>query len=815
MRETIDNLARGILKKDIPKIEIIPGDLKLDLSKDNTIKVDLEVVSTNGQSIKAACFCDAIRVKPDRLTLAGRRIHMALLVDTFGLAEGTKLKGQVVFITNSGEIIYPYEFEIVEDKNPATIEDEGYFVDNPLKYVVIKKSSQKVSFTDKFPKENGVFMEMLKDMIRSHDESYFAFETYKEAIKRKLNVTHLYESFLEAYPLDGTEEIPKEVLLYFSYDYSLSENESEKLFANIARFYGPGDEIFDSFSTRMSAFSMNQAMQGRINERLSLIYDRMILEGMIDMRAASVVPDILNCQRIEVGDEEVRSLTLSYPKLNQVLKARVYDGVAYVPRYFDDAVFRFYLDPDGPLDPNELEGNALNEINFEAKKLFDKPGVIFRCAEISPDLDMFLAKDALDIEKNGIKDALDKNKAIQALKSNIFKQELRNKLIQALCKSPKDMEWLSILKKKDYNFDTLRALFKGFLDLKRYPDAFKLIIRYGTDIADMEDLRLMTEELSSLLPSGDTTEDITRLSKLLFDHDMAEGVILEHLTKNYNGSIEDMLNILSAALRSNVKLFDLAERIITYELFTGNYADIDNTFKVYLESGDYLDAVIRAYLYVRSYAYFLMDEPVDTGILMDVLEAYLRRVDEPAKLPSLLSITLTSYYADQEEISDLQKGLCQKLIDMLISRGYIFRYTKKLRKKVHIPEEICWKYYIEYKSISGERPKLLLRIVGDEEKYHEGDLRRVYKNIFVYSTVLFTGDELHYLIYEGSLKERPNAEGIIKVTKLHEKSYERIRYINHIMAAIESRDEDGLKEGMLGFLERAGVARRLFDLEGM
>lgn len=817
MRETINNLAKGIINTPIPEIKLIPDVARARLPVNAEAGFGVEVRSSNGQSIKGVCFCDDKRVKFSGFTFAGRNIPLTLKINTFGLQDGDFIKGNIVLITNAGEILYPYEFEIFSQKSDADFSDlssgtADIFLDNPLTYD-LRESHDKIPLcNEKFPIDEDSFAEMIRDMIRSKDESAFAFKAYKEAIKRKLNITHLFESYLDAYPDLSDEKMPREVLLYFSYESNLSLEEKEKLFSNIIRFEDTKSELFESYSHRISVFGMTSALSGRMNERLFFIYDRILLSDMVDLKAAQILPDILSCRLIKTEETKAKFLTVSYSWLNIKVIAKIVDGRCFVPVYFNDVIYNFYSGDVNKADLRSFKERELIDVKFTEDKLFDKPEILAKCFKICPEHEMFLAMNCLKIAENGIKHGFEQKQVTEALKTNLFNKSFRNKLIFALCNTKSDTSWTSLLVPSDYNCDTKGMIFKSFINDSRYLDAYKLIMNQGYDIASLKDLSLMTEGLILDPVSDQIREDITKCCKFLFDKEEAKDLILKYLCKNYSGSIEDMLRIESFALRNNIALFSLPEKILTFELFTGNHKDIDRAFKVYVNQGDYDEMVVRAYLYVRSEEYFLKNEKVDEGILMDALEGYLRKKDDPEKVPYLLSMALTSYYADKSELTDMEIGLCQKLTDMLISKGYVFGYTKKLAKKIQIPEEISWKYYIEYKSISGGKPRLMIRILPDDETYHESDIRRVYKNIYLMSTVLFMGDQLSYLIYEGENNQKPATFGTIKVSKLHETGDGRMKYINKLADAIENRDIETLRDDMLEYTEHVFLSEKLFGL---
>ena len=92
-------------------------------------------------------------------------------------------------------------------------------------------------------------------------------------------------------------------------------------------------------------------------------------------------------------------------------------------------------------------------------------------------------------------------------------------------------------------------------------------------------------------------------------------------------------------------------------------------------------------------------------------------------------------------------------------------------------------------------------------------MKRVFKNVFVAPFILFTGDELHYLIYDRPSSSELSEEGNIKVTKLHRQCGNRVRALNKMMKAIETEDEELLKESMLSYVENAETVRALFKPE--
>ena len=107
----------------------------------------------------------------------------------------------------------------------------------------------------------------------------------------------------------------------------------------------------------------------------------------------------------------------------------------------------------------------------------------------------------------------------------------------------------------------------------------------------------------------------------------------------------------------------------------------------------------------------------------------------------------------------------------------------------------------------------MVRIRPDEKEFHPEDMKRVYRNIYVMSTLLFMGDEMHYLIYHVPSAEQPSEEGVIKVTKFHRQKDDRFECLNYMLKAIADRDRELLRENMLKYVETREVMKELYKLK--
>ena len=86
---------------------------------------------------------------------------------------------------------------------------------------------------------------------------------------------------------------------------------------------------------------------------------------------------------------------------------------------------------------------------------------------------------------------------------------------------------------------------------------------------------------------------------------------------------------------------------------------------------------------------------------------------------------------------------------------------KKLAAYTDLPGDILDKEIIEYHGAPDRVPVLRVRVLPDEEDFHEEEMRMVYKGIYVKQKVLFEGEIMEYEIYEeenGALEKKANGE---------------------------------------------------------
>ena len=828
MREKINRLANGILDREIPELALSPERFDDVLPADLRRRYDL-VIDTDGIfRLKGLCYSDDPRVRPETRAFMGRRCHVVFCVDTSFLKPGETIEGSLSLITNAGELSLPYHFDVASeasqgvpdylaelrdgeelfegDAEEAFGEDGSAASEPEADQEDAGEEEYLAALAERLPEDDELLSELCGLLISMDRTDGFAFSVYREAVLRDIKLTRLYEYYIYSCPEDLSEEMPRSVLLYFSYDNSLEPSRKEGLYKNILMYQDPDSELYASYEPQIRDYAMASMFERRIDEKLALIYDRMIYPDMVDRKAAMILPDILKSHHISLADRKAAYVKLRCPQLSYEERYPIRDHSAYVPLYFEDTRIVFC----------DAAGNELNVRSYEDRAMMNRPDLLRRCFEIYPDHPMLKLAAARNVLKKGAADETEEEILRDAYRSLKLSVEFREEVIRELCRREGGS---ASFRKEDldpYTDDIRGLIYSALIRDGYYEDAYLRLRRYGTDITGEEELGELVSYLagSGSIPviQGETDEFFTLMCRKAFCEGLRDKAVTAFLAREYEGSTEEMYEILEACRELGCDTGELPEKVLTSKLFAGTGEHLDESFNMYIRKGEQKEAIIRAYLTVRCSEYFEKEDESLADEFFDILYSYVSSAEDYSKLPDIYLLALTKHYQEKGSLLPNETELCQKLTDILIGNGLIFRYTKALKKKIVIPKEICERYYIEYHGSREAPPRLYVRISPEDKDYHREEMRRVYGGIYVAGTVLFVEDELHYMIYDDSVSDSTVQEGTISVKKLHSREDDRYAMLDRMTKELKEQDASALSEDMKEYMVRDRQRRALFDI---
>ena len=112
MRERINQLAQGIIDKDVRKLVIVPASFTRSVPAGEVTREVLAVTDEGGRSIKGLAYSSNIRVRVTNSAFGGVRNRIAFEIDSTYLTQEDVITGALYLVTSAGERKVPYSFSI-------------------------------------------------------------------------------------------------------------------------------------------------------------------------------------------------------------------------------------------------------------------------------------------------------------------------------------------------------------------------------------------------------------------------------------------------------------------------------------------------------------------------------------------------------------------------------------------------------------------------------------------------------------------------------------------------------------------------------
>lgn len=676
-----------------------------------------------------------------------------------------------------------------------------------------------VMLYEKYPEKeflSAVCGMMIKGDCRG--EQYFKW--YQQALEQGISLTRLYEYFLYSLPKDYPYLMPKEVLMYFSYEKSMDDYSRSVLYQNIIKYMSPSNSLYKQYEREIEKFTIDQLLQSRINRRLVVLYQHMIYKDMIDERIAKVLPAILKSFRVQLrSNHRMKYVIVRYEELDEEDAFLIRDGSAYVPLFLEHTVLLF----------QDEYGNRYANIPYRKLPAMDNDNVREleeQCFDMYPDHPMLRLKECGEIAERGIQcdaDMMTLKRACADLKLHpLYRKRILSRMIEYYQKQLDEMapdaeagddaDYLLSLDFEKLTRKERASVCETLIRQNYLREAYELIKKYGCE--DVRSVHLF-KMCSRLILQQLFMEDdlLLSLACRLFSEGKSDGVLLDYLCEYFNGSGRQMYRILNQAVREKVEIYDLPERLLAQMMFTGSTDRIDQVFDWYAGGKKTSDSLVKAYFTTKSVEYFLKERPVGERVFA-YLEGSVQRTEDKYRIPTIYLLALTKYYSTLKELDDQRKELCRSMTDILISEGRIFSWFKDLGKLIPMPDSIMDQVVIEYHGDRQIRPELWIRILPEEEEYSCESMRRVYPGIYVRQKVLFEGEILEYQIYETCGDERVlKKEGSISCDPdARRPEGSRFAALNEMGLCLSLKEEDALKEKMKKYVTDSAAMEVLFPL---
>lgn len=653
---------------------------------------------------------------------------------------------------------------------------------------------------------------LIKGDVRSREE----FHWFEKALRAGVNLTRLYEYFLYCLPADYNRLLPKEVLMYFSYAKDLDRHSRSILYMNIIKYMKPEAALYRRYERDMEQFAMEQLFESRINSRLAVLYEHVIYKDIIDVPVAKVLPSILRSFKVSCSNPAMKYAVVCYEELTGEDVYPLDEGTAYIPLFFDHHILMF----------QDAYGNRYTDIPYEKAAVMksDISGLEKRCFDVYPGHPMLRLKECRAILDSGLSEGAELFTLEGILGSlplrPLFRQHLVSAMIDFLLRDAERQEDTGRIENSvlwglipdDISEKEQGSMIEILILQGRSKEAYDMIRQYGCE--HVRDSRLMKLCAKMILQHlFDQDETLLALSFGVFTKGRYDTVILDYLCEHFNGTSGQMYDILTRGIADRVETYDLEERLLAQMLFSGAVSHLDQVFSLYAARKKTRENIIRAYFTVKSKAYFIDGAQVGSEVFTYLEQAVLGSPDR-GWIPALYHLALTRYYAELPELTEEQKRLCKIMVDLLLDEEMVFPYFKKLGRHISVPEELLTSVMVEYHTSGNGQPDMELRIVPQEEQFHQEEMSKVFAGIFVKYMRLFEGEIMEYRIYEHEGEERiKKCDGRICADQSGGlTSDRRFLMLNEMCVRLKERDEGALRQTMDDYIICAESAERLFEL---
>lgn len=648
-------------------------------------------------------------------------------------------------------------------------------------------------------------------LIKGERREKACFPFYEEGVKRDLKLTRLYEYYLYTMPEQMEQPLPRQLLLYFSYQQPADYEVRARLYLNILQYKDQMPDIYQSYEREMENFAIDQMLKRRISRELAQIYSCLIYPEMLDERAGRIFPDLICAREFTCDHREITHGILCYEERRSEIRFRIYEGKAYVPVYGEH--FQLILQ-DG-------YGNRYGSVPWRLEPLTaNRDSLLAACWRAEPShseyfyrrLRLIYETEQVEGENIGILERGLSEKNLRPL----FRQKLSAIGIRyylSVSSQEKCDSFINVVSPGNLDGKSRKLLLELLITKGYYEEAYGIVEVYG--YRDIRPGRLLKLCHYMIARYGERNDYLIRLAHHLFIEDKLDHAILEYLCQYYNGSSERMFGILTAAKNSRVHLWDLPERLLAQLIFVHNDRWLDQVFAVYREQGN-IDLVLRdAYLVVKAWGYIQKE--------WDLLPATTEYMEEKAldpaepRRPGLLeSLAMTRFYAGLAQLSQRQKDCCRLYLERMVQKGMVFAHFPRLARETGCLPWLWHRYYAEYQTSEECDVQIRIRVVPGEGRFAQAKMIHVFKGIFIYEVTLFYGERAEYDIYEDGNQEAA-ASGILTVDPACEEedrngqTGSRYQALNRMLVMAQEND-DSLSRAMLDYGKKEEMIGRVFRL---
>ena len=637
------------------------------------------------------------------------------------------------------------------------------------------------------------------------------FEWYRLGVENNLRITNLYEYYMLSVNLDKPLEIPKVVLMYFSYQNNMDYERTAYLYDYILQNEDRLGDLCEVYRRRMEYFCVDQIIKLHINRHLANLYQRLLQQGMITEQTAEPLSRLLFAHMIRVEDDRLCKVYVYQPGNLDPAEYQLVDGKAWISLYGNE--YTVVLE-------DACKNRFIKNAEYTIEKLMIS-GKFLRMLAPFPvnnrELDLYYCANEKE-EPTKTEESVTRIRRV--VEAPYVDSRTRRELTMLLLQCYYDMddlrdldEYLSRLDMEGLSVEERAtivrfAVLRGKLEL-----AEQWLEEYGPYFIDP---KLLVRLIGPLMEKNHMVENemLKAAAMYVFRKGKYDSTVLRYLTMYGRGTTKSLRDIWKAARSFELDCYTICENILVQMLYSGSFVgEKMEIFHYYLSQGAKPE-VEGAFLSQCAYDYFVKERVTEKDVFDEIEHMYLR--GEPVQ--RVCKLALLKFYAENRgELGEGTAKLTGKFLEEMMDKGIHLEFFREYSDNERVAQELEDKTIIEYHAAPQSKACIhyvILHENGDADEYTAEYMQEAYGGVFFKEFILFFGESLQYYITEEKNGEEQLTEsGTLQRSDIRGREMEsRYHLVNDIVISKTLQDYDTMEKLLEEYYRKEFFSSRFFKL---
>ena len=659
--------------------------------------------------------------------------------------------------------------------------------------------------------DDEILSMICSQLIESGKTDSDSFDWYSKGVERELRITNLFDYYMMSFPQERDIDIPRMVLMYFSYQSNLEENITAFLYAYVWKRQEEMPELFAQYHPRISQFTSEMLENEKISRNLAYLYCNVIDNDQFTEHIAEKFSKVMFINELTTSDESIRNVYVSHMHLSEMVQVPVSGGRAFLPIY-DQSVSIILEDYDGNRFTNTIE-YSLEEFINPAREKIHVSGIV----KNDPGLDDFMCYSGntyMNVTEENVSRV--RRMAVSPEFNRTFMRDLCLKLIKYYYDNDMIEEldtFLAMLTPDMVDSDNIAEIIFYFVKRGMSDKAYEWMQYTSQDSEDPGAVLCFCSEILKEHPDMSDDRILQQYMAWALSKGKYDECTLNALVSDYSGSIRHMRDIWKSAMNYNVDTRPLEKRILEQMLYTGSYiAERWEILKDYRHRNVSDDDVVRATAIQCCYDSFVRERVMDAELFRLIGEYAASEIT----LPIVCGLAYVQYYSENLiEIDDAVRENIKRFLVEQHKNGIVLPCYRQFADYLPFMMQYSDKTIIGYHAKHGSCVRIHYVLEQDEGEagdYSSENMQEIYEGFFVRTFVIFFGEQLQYYITQNdSGNEQLTDSGTLSRSDIDSKPTEsRFSDLNSIMIARNLHDYDTVDNLLGEYFRRGYIISQIF-----